>query len=656
MVGRRRHPLNVDRMLRRMILPQSVMLNALFLEPGASGGPETYLRGLAPSLHAVAREMTIMVATTHRGARALRAGGWDAWCEIVEFPCDEGQRGRRLFAEQFLLPAEAWRRHVDLVHSLASIGPAWTPRVRHVVTLHDVTFFHQTTFGRLTTAGLRAVVRGVAVDADAAITATAVARDDIASVLGLRRDGFVVAHHGRQPVGPGRGNGDALRDHLGLRGLRVVLCVAAKRPHKNQELLLRACNNLPIDVHLVLVGHPEPYDAFLRELARTEKVNSRVTFLDYVSDAELEGLWEVANCAAFPTTAEGFGLPVIEAMERGVPVACSDISVLREVGGEIPRYFPSDDPAACAAAILEAMEGNDRRSLGREHAARFTWTAAAQATMSSYARAMQLPSSWRRGRALVRPDRPARNPEDPSTKWADALGGTDRSLLGSAVTAGKSALLPPAACVARLIRGVAGVRTFTIGGRQLPYTVHPYNETWRNERAVELPIVFDWLDRRPAGPVLEVGHVLGHYRRRLQHTVVDLYESAEGVLNIDALEYAPQERFRSIVAVSTLEHVGFEEDDQDPDKTRRLIEHLITLLTNDGELLVTFPLGYNRYLDDHLLGGNLEFDDVTVLRRVTTMGAWVEGDLDDVPRARYGFPFIRANAIVVGRRAARSTN
>lgn len=623
------------------------MLNALFLDPEVSGGPETYLRGLVPALHSVAPATELVVVTTRRGAKALRTAGWDAWSEIVEFPCDEGQRLRRLLTEQLLLPAMAWRRRVGLLHSLASMGPVWTPRVRHVATLHDVTFFHEDTFGRLTLAVFRALTRGIAVDVDAAVTGTAAARDDIAAVLDLSPAGFVVAHHGRQPVVAGHGNGAAVRQRLGLNDSRVVLCVAAKRPHKNQELLLRACRSLPADVQLVLVGHPESYDANLRALASAEGIYERVSFLGRVSDVELEGLWEVAACAAFPTKAEGFGLPVIEAMERGVPVACSDLPVLREVGGAVPRYFPVDDPTACAAAIVDAMGGEDRRETGRERAATFTWAAAAESTLRAYERAMQQPPALGRGRALLRYDQPAS-----TTDWSDSLGGADRSLLGSVATSGKGAILPAAAHVARALRRLAGVRTFSVGGRTLQYAVHPYNETWRNERAVELPLAFDWLDRRPLGPVLEIGHVLGHYRPGLAHTVVDLYEPAEGVVNVDAVDYAPAERFRSIIAISTLEHVGFDEDDQDPDKTRRLIEHLATLLAEDGKLMVTFPLGYNRHLDDHLLAGSLGFDQVTLLRRLTTMGEWVETNLDAAPRARYGFPFHHANMIAVGYRAA----
>ncbi|MBO9531873.1 MAG: hypothetical protein J7513_02750 [Solirubrobacteraceae bacterium] len=235
--------------------------------------------------------------------------------------------------------------------------------------------------------------------------------------------------------------------------------------------------------------------------------------------------------------------------------------------------------------------------------------------------------------------------------WSDKLGGVDGSLAGSAATRAREAALPVAAAVAGSARRALGVRTFPFDGRQLPYFVHGYNETWRNERAVELAVAFDWLDARPAGPVLEIGHVLGHYRpNAADHTVVDLYEPAEGVLNVDALDYRPDQRFTSIVAISTLEHVGFDEDDQDPDKTRKLVDHLAGLLAPGGELLITFPLGYNHALDQHLLTGRLAFDQVDVLKRATTLGAWEPASIDEVPRFRYGFPFHRGNAVGIGRR------
>jgi glycosyltransferase involved in cell wall biosynthesis len=381
-------------------IPSSVMLNALFLQPGASGGVDTYLRGLAPALLRAAPDLRLSIATTRLGAQALRSDGWEAWCDVLEFPCDDGQRVRRQVAEQVLLQREARRRRVQVLHSLASLGPVWTPRLRQVVTLHDVTFFRLDTFGRVTTVGMRAVMRGVAGDADAALTGTATAREEIADVLRLDPAQLLVAHHGFNRAAGPSADAVALRARLGLGNDRLLLCVAAKRPHKNQELLIRSLRRLPDDVRLVLVGHPEAYDRQLRAVVAAEGVADRTTFLDYVPDDELEGLWSTAACAAFPTRNEGFGLPLIEAMDRRVPVACSDIAVLREVGGTIPRFFPVDDEVACAAAIRDALDGEDRRAAGHTWAARYTWDASAAVHLEAYARAMERPAVLGRAHAL----------------------------------------------------------------------------------------------------------------------------------------------------------------------------------------------------------------------------------------------------------------
>jgi len=379
------------------------MLNALFLDPRASGGVDTYLRGLAPALHRMRPEMRIEIATTRRGARALEDAGWAEWATILVFRCDEGQRLQRQWAEQVALPVTARRRGVDLVHSLASVGPVWTPRLRHVVTLHDVTFFREQTFGRVTTAGFKAVMRAAARDADAGLVVTGVARDDIADVLGLRREALTVVHHGRTPVGPRAAvaDGSSSRARLGVGPGRLVVCVGAKRPHKNQELLLDALPFLAPDVEVVLVGHPELYETQLRAQADRAGVADRVRFLDYVPDEDLDALWAIAACAAFPTRAEGFGLPILEAMERGVPIACSDLPVLREVAGEIPHYFSPTDPRACATAITAALDDHGRLDAGRRRAASFTWASAAAATLATYEQAMGTAARLGWGSGLV---------------------------------------------------------------------------------------------------------------------------------------------------------------------------------------------------------------------------------------------------------------
>jgi glycosyltransferase involved in cell wall biosynthesis len=364
-----------------------LLLNALFLDPGGSGGPETYLRGLAPALRDARPGTRITVATTRSGAAALRADGWGDWSDVRALPCEEGQRGRRQLAEQALLPALALALRADLVHSLASVAPIRTPATKHVITLHDVTFFRSRTFNAVTTFGMRQIVSRAARHADGLITGSAAARDEIVAELGLPPARFTVVHHGvndpqrTQPAPEGD-----VRALLGLGDRRVVLCVASKRPHKNQELLVRAAAQLPEDVVVVLAGHPEPYDLELRALAAKTGVAERIVFADYVPDQDLEALWAMAACAAFPTRAEGFGLPVVEALLRDVPVACSDLPVLREVAGDLPRFFDPDDVAGAAGAIRACLD--EPRAGGATWAARFTWDAAARSTWQAYDRAL----------------------------------------------------------------------------------------------------------------------------------------------------------------------------------------------------------------------------------------------------------------------------
>ncbi len=371
-----------------MPTPRHVLLNALYLDPGVSGGPETYLRGLAPALAEEFPSMRLTVASTPSGTAALRADGWERFASLLELPCEDGQRVRRQWAEQVLLPRAARNVRADVVHSLANLAPV-LPGARAVVTLHDVTFLVTPTFGRATTLGMGLLVAAAARRADALITGTGAARDQICTVLKVEPSRLTIVHHGHEPMqAPTPTPAANLRERYELNGERVVLCVAAKRPHKNQELLIRAAPSLEPDTVIVLAGHAEPYEDELRALVGALGLEARVRFLGYESDADLEGLWRTAACAAFPTLGEGFGLPVIEALAHGVPVAASDLPVLREVGGELPHYFDPHDPADAAQAIRAALLDTDAARLGPARAARFTWSKAARETYEVYERAL----------------------------------------------------------------------------------------------------------------------------------------------------------------------------------------------------------------------------------------------------------------------------
>jgi glycosyltransferase involved in cell wall biosynthesis len=245
------------------------------------------------------------------------------------------------------------------------------------------------TFGLATTVGMREVMLRAARRADSLLAPSAATRDEICELFHLDPATVAVVPHGAgRPPGVEPVPKAELRERYALDGARVVLCVAAKRPHKNQGLLLRALEHLDDDTVVLLAGHAEPYEGELRAQAARLGVEDRVRFLEFVPDAELEGLWRLAECAAFPTLGEGFGLPVIEAMARGVPVACSDLPVLREVGGDVAHYFTPDDPVAAAAAIEAARADAEARMAGPQRAARFSWEESARLHWEAYDRAL----------------------------------------------------------------------------------------------------------------------------------------------------------------------------------------------------------------------------------------------------------------------------
>jgi glycosyltransferase involved in cell wall biosynthesis len=366
-----------------------VALNAAYLDPGRSGGPETYLRGLVPALAREFPRTRLTVLTTRRGAASLVQDGWRSFCDVVALPADEGQRPRRLAAELLLTADAAGRRGVDVLHSLASVGPPLA-RPAKVVTLHDVTFLRIRTFGLATTAAMGTLMLAAAHTADGLLSVSRTARDDIAATLRLDPGAIAVVPNGfgRPPSGDVADAGDVLARVGVPAGRRIALCVAAVRPHKNQELLVRALPHLPDDVVVVLCGAQEAYADTVAAVAAELGVQDRLRLPGYLEDAELEALWRLAGCAALPTLAEGFGLPVLEALVRGVPLACSDLPELREVGGELPRYFDPRDPASAAAAITAAMTGPFDAAAARARAGGFTWEAAARSTFEVYERAV----------------------------------------------------------------------------------------------------------------------------------------------------------------------------------------------------------------------------------------------------------------------------
>jgi len=371
-------------------------LNLIFLVPGETGGMEVYARELIPALLAEASPGMRFTAFVNREAAAAGGGPWGELLPAVTVPVHARNRVQWVLGEQTLLPVLAARAGVDLVHSLASTAPLWG-RFRRVVTVHDLIYarFPEAHSG-IRDKGMKVLVPWAVRRSDRVIADSWSTQNDLLDVAEVNPEHIDVV-----PLGLGTVRREAplaerdVRARFELGERRVLLSLSAKRPHKNLLALIGALARIPPEDRPVLVipGYPTAHERELRELARSIGVGSDVRFPPWVSTEELEGLWALARAFVFPSLYEGFGLPVLEAMARGVPVACSNASSLPEVAGDAALMFDPHDERAIATAIETLLSQDDdararTRARGLARAERFTWERTARLTLESYARAL----------------------------------------------------------------------------------------------------------------------------------------------------------------------------------------------------------------------------------------------------------------------------
>jgi len=373
-----------------------VALNLVFLVPGETGGMEVYARELLPRLAAI--DGVEPVAIVNRVAAADRDAPWNGAVRSVVAPVDARDRRQWVWGEQRHVPRLARELRADLVHSLASTGPAriagGPPRV---TTVHDLHYavVPDAHFG-LRGLGMRLLVPAAVKASRRVIADSQATKDDVAREIGFPAERIDVVHLATTlpPAGAPVTPEAELRARLELGDRPTLLSLAAKRPHKNVEGLIDALAGIPAERRPVLVvpGYATEHEPALRERARTAGVEAAVRFPGWLPRADVEGLWRACTAHVLPSFYEGFGLPVLEAMARGVPGACSDRASMPEVAGDAALLFDPSDPAAIRAAI-ERLLGDAAlrerlRSAGLARAAEFSWERCARETAAVYARVL----------------------------------------------------------------------------------------------------------------------------------------------------------------------------------------------------------------------------------------------------------------------------
>jgi glycosyltransferase involved in cell wall biosynthesis len=359
------------------------------------GGLETYVRELVPALLDVRPDLELVLYTGPRGRALLDAEPWATSVTLVTHPL-LGRPGTRALTEASLLGWIASGDRLDVLHNVALTAPLWT-RPPNVVLLPDVTWLRQPeTVGRARSLLWRSLVLPAARRADRIITLSEAARREIVEDIGVPSERIDVV-----PLGYGLAQratptpGEELRKRLELLAGPVLLAVSALTPHKNVAALLNAVAKvrtaLP-EVNLVVPGNPSAHGEELKRVAVELGIERHVCFPGWVSAEDLEALYDLAAVFAFPSLREGFGLPLLEAMARGVPVVAAASSALPEVAGDAALYFDPHSPEELATAILRLLRDSELHeqlvARGKERQKLFTWRRTAVETLESFERAI----------------------------------------------------------------------------------------------------------------------------------------------------------------------------------------------------------------------------------------------------------------------------
>jgi glycosyltransferase involved in cell wall biosynthesis len=350
-------------------------VNALYLIPGGVGGTEIYLRELLPALARIDSENEYFVFTN-------RETGQDLVPQQSNFrwmpqALRAQSRPLRIAWEQTILPLRALQLKLDVLLNPGFTAPILTP-CRCITVFHDLQHKRHPEYFRWSDLPFWRLFLWASVHRAADIIAVSEAtRSDLLRFYRIPAERVHVVHHGVDPA------------LLNLRRDRIepfVLCVSTLHPHKNIERLIRAYAREKRDYGLVLAGmrgfHADAIDRLIDELG----VRDRVKLTGWISRAELYDLYDRALACVYPSTFEGFGMPVLEAMAAGVPLLCSEIPPVREVAADTALYFDPVNEDALASALArivseEPLRANLSRA-GRERARMFTWERTARETLA----------------------------------------------------------------------------------------------------------------------------------------------------------------------------------------------------------------------------------------------------------------------------------
>jgi len=165
---------------------------------------------------------------------------------------------------------------------------------------------------------------------------------------------------------------------------------------------------------------------------------------------------------------------------------------------------------------------------------------------------------------------------------------------------------------------------------------------------LEIPIFHKLLSERIHlnETILEVGNVLSNYFT-VNHEIIDKYDKHDFVNKSDIIEFSPNKKYDIIFCISTLEHIGWDEEPKQPEKILIALSKLKALLKDNGSVFISIPMGENPVLDEYLKTGKILFDQQYNFLRIGKR-KWMEVTWDKIKNAKSNTPFRFANAMVLG--------
>ena len=288
---------------------------------------------------------------------------------------------------------DARRAGVRLYHGLSGELPAGLQRagIRSLMTVHDLIFMRHPEYYKPVDVWLykRKFHRSLH-EADRIVAISECTKRDILFYSDFPEDRIDVVYQGcdtrfREPVGEGK-----MREVAARYGLppRYVLNVGTVEERKNVLLAVKALPQLEADVCLVVVGRRTRYADTVWQWVARHGLTSRVLFLEGVPNSDLPAIYRRASAFVYPSRYEGFGIPIIEAIQSGLPVVAAKGSCLEEAGGPDCCYVDPDDSGAMAAALngILSTDQQQRVERAKNYVRRFENSNVAQQILQEYDR------------------------------------------------------------------------------------------------------------------------------------------------------------------------------------------------------------------------------------------------------------------------------